>query len=138
MNAVSDEGAAVAAMDSARIRELAQGLNVLTDDDFALLAGVKPSTTEAWRKRGTGPSYVLLGNRYFYPRVVKGVYKAGGTRLAIETGAPVIPVAVTSAKCWPRKAGQRQDPLALVLHDDRSHLLHDRSESGQSGVGGNP
>jgi len=34
----------------------------------------------------------------------KGVYKAGGTRLAVETGAPVIPIAVTSAKCWPRKA----------------------------------
>ena len=34
----------------------------------------------------------------------KGTYKTGGTRLAIETGAPVIPVAVTSAKCWPRKA----------------------------------
>jgi 1-acyl-sn-glycerol-3-phosphate acyltransferase len=34
----------------------------------------------------------------------KGVYKNGGTRLAIATGAPVIPVAVTSAKCWPRKA----------------------------------
>ena len=34
----------------------------------------------------------------------KGVYKSGGARLAIETGAPVIPVAVTSAKCWPRKA----------------------------------
>jgi 1-acyl-sn-glycerol-3-phosphate acyltransferase len=34
----------------------------------------------------------------------KGVYKSGGTRLAIATGAPVIPVAVTSAKCWPRKA----------------------------------
>jgi 1-acyl-sn-glycerol-3-phosphate acyltransferase len=34
----------------------------------------------------------------------KGIYKSGGARLAIETGAPVIPVAVTSAKCWPRKA----------------------------------
>ena len=34
----------------------------------------------------------------------KGVYKSGGTRLAIEAGAPVIPIAVTSAKCWPRKA----------------------------------
>ncbi|RZJ16256.1 MAG: 1-acyl-sn-glycerol-3-phosphate acyltransferase [Haliea sp.] len=34
----------------------------------------------------------------------QGVYKTGGTRLAIETGAPVIPIAVTSAKCWPRKA----------------------------------
>ncbi len=34
----------------------------------------------------------------------KGQYKNGGTRLAVETGAPVIPIAVTSAKCWPRKA----------------------------------
>lgn len=34
----------------------------------------------------------------------QGTYKSGGTRLAIKTGAPVIPVAVTSAKCWPRKA----------------------------------
>ncbi|MFT6767632.1 MAG: 1-acyl-sn-glycerol-3-phosphate acyltransferase [Burkholderiaceae bacterium] len=33
-----------------------------------------------------------------------GTYKTGGTKLAIETGAPVIPIAVTSAKCWPRKA----------------------------------
>ncbi len=34
----------------------------------------------------------------------QGTYKTGGTRLACATGAPVIPVAVTSAKCWPRKA----------------------------------
>jgi 1-acyl-sn-glycerol-3-phosphate acyltransferase len=33
-----------------------------------------------------------------------GTYKTGGTRLAVETGAPVIPIAVSSAKCWPRKA----------------------------------
>ena len=38
------------------------------------------------------------------PRGKKGVYKSGGTRLAIETGAPVIPIAVSSAKCWPRRA----------------------------------
>jgi 1-acyl-sn-glycerol-3-phosphate acyltransferase len=38
------------------------------------------------------------------PRGQKGVYKSGGTRLACETGAPVIPIAVTSAKVWPRKA----------------------------------
>ncbi len=38
------------------------------------------------------------------PRGQCGSYKSGGTRLAIATGAPVIPVAVTSAKCWPRKA----------------------------------
>ena len=38
------------------------------------------------------------------PRGERGSYKTGGTRLAIATGAPVIPVAVTSAKCWPRRA----------------------------------
>lgn len=38
------------------------------------------------------------------PRGERGTYKSGGTRLAVATGAPVIPIAVTSAKCWPRKA----------------------------------
>ena len=38
------------------------------------------------------------------PRGEKGLYKAGGTRLAIETGAPVFPIAVNSARVWPRKA----------------------------------
>jgi len=33
-----------------------------------------------------------------------GQYKSGGTRLAIDTGVPVVPVAVTSARVWPRKA----------------------------------
>lgn len=31
-----------------------------------------------------------------------GQYKTGGTRLAVETGAQVVPIAVTSAKCWPK------------------------------------
>jgi 1-acyl-sn-glycerol-3-phosphate acyltransferase len=34
----------------------------------------------------------------------RGNYKSGGTRLAIESGRPVLPVAVTSARCWPRKS----------------------------------
>ena len=38
------------------------------------------------------------------PRGQKGTYKTGGTRLAIDPGAPVVPVAVTSARCWPKKA----------------------------------
>jgi 1-acyl-sn-glycerol-3-phosphate acyltransferase len=33
-----------------------------------------------------------------------GQYKSGGARLAVETGTPVIPIAVTSARCWPRRA----------------------------------
>lgn len=37
------------------------------------------------------------------PRGQAGTYKTGGARLAVETGAPVIPIAVNSARCWPRK-----------------------------------
>jgi len=34
----------------------------------------------------------------------KGSYKSGGTRLAVTTGCPVVPIAVSSARCWPRKS----------------------------------
>ncbi|MDH3208914.1 MAG: 1-acyl-sn-glycerol-3-phosphate acyltransferase [Burkholderiaceae bacterium] len=34
----------------------------------------------------------------------QGSYKAGGARLAVATGRPVVPIAVTSARCWPRKS----------------------------------
>ena len=34
----------------------------------------------------------------------RGQYKNGATRLAVTTGAPVVPIAVTSARCWPRKS----------------------------------
>ena len=34
----------------------------------------------------------------------QGTYKTGGTRLAVATGAPVVPIAVSSARCWPRKS----------------------------------
>lgn len=33
----------------------------------------------------------------------KGTYATAGTRLAVESGAPVIPIAVSSGKCWPRQ-----------------------------------
>ena len=48
------------------------------------------------------------------PRGQKGTYKNGGARLAIETGAPVIPIAVTSAKVWPRKAFIKRPGLVDV------------------------
>ncbi|MDX1734792.1 MAG: lysophospholipid acyltransferase family protein, partial [Halioglobus sp.] len=34
----------------------------------------------------------------------KGAYKTGATRLAVATNACVIPIAVTSGRCWPRRS----------------------------------
>jgi 1-acyl-sn-glycerol-3-phosphate acyltransferase len=68
--------------------------------------------TEAWSKVAEqGRRFMAQGNWVIMfpegtrtPRGSQGIYKHGGTRLAIETGHPVLPVAVTSARCWPRKS----------------------------------
>jgi 1-acyl-sn-glycerol-3-phosphate acyltransferase len=56
------------------------------------------------RLLGQGTWVIMFpeGTRIARGRV--GQYKSGGTRLAVETGVPVVPIAVSSAKCWPRKA----------------------------------
>jgi len=37
-------------------------------------------------------------------RGTQGVYKSGAARLAVATGANIIPIAVTSGRCWPRRS----------------------------------
>ena len=44
----------------------------------------------------------------------QGRYKTGGARLAIRTGVPVIPIAVNSGQCWPRKAFVKQPGIITV------------------------
>ena len=38
------------------------------------------------------------------PRGTRGAYRTGATRLAVAAGVPVVPIAVTSARCWPGKS----------------------------------
>jgi len=33
-----------------------------------------------------------------------GKYKSGGTRLAVETNTPVVPIALNSGECWPKNS----------------------------------
>ena len=56
------------------------------------------------RLLGQGVWVIMFPEGTRIPRGRKGQYKTGGTRLAVATGAPVIPIAVNSAICWPRKA----------------------------------
>ena len=63
-----------------RLRTLADKLDCLTETDILLLGKLSQSTVEAWRKRGTGPAYILLGNRYLYPRKAVAKYLEGITR----------------------------------------------------------
>jgi 1-acyl-sn-glycerol-3-phosphate acyltransferase len=53
---------------------------------------------------GQGNWVIMFPEGTRTPRGGQGVYKAGATRLAVATGVPVVPIAVTSARCWPRKS----------------------------------
>lgn len=67
---------------------------------------------EAWNKVAEqGRRHMAHGNWVIMfpegtrtPRGSQGVYKSGGTRLAVQLGVPVVPIAVTSARCWPRRS----------------------------------
>jgi 1-acyl-sn-glycerol-3-phosphate acyltransferase len=38
------------------------------------------------------------------PRGQQGVYKSGASRLAVATNTPILPIAVASARCWPKNS----------------------------------
>ncbi|MBX3619138.1 MAG: helix-turn-helix domain-containing protein [Rhizobacter sp.] len=60
-----------------RIRALALSLDCIAEPDLCLLADITPTTAESWRKRGKGPAYALIGNRYLYPRSAVADYLRG-------------------------------------------------------------
>jgi 1-acyl-sn-glycerol-3-phosphate acyltransferase len=68
--------------------------------------------TEAWNKvaeqgrrlLSIGHWIIMFPEGTRTPRGSQGVYKSGASRLAVATGASLVPIAVTSARCWPRKS----------------------------------
>jgi 1-acyl-sn-glycerol-3-phosphate acyltransferase len=48
------------------------------------------------------------------PRGQQGTYQTAGTRLAVEAGAPVVPIAVATARCWPRQGFVKHSGVVRV------------------------
>lgn len=44
----------------------------------------------------------------------QGKYKSGGTRLAIETGAVVVPIAMNAGECWPKNSFIKKPGIITV------------------------
>lgn len=44
----------------------------------------------------------------------QGKYKHGGARLAVETGTPVVPIAVNAGECWPKNSFIKKPGLITV------------------------
>jgi 1-acyl-sn-glycerol-3-phosphate acyltransferase len=67
---------------------------------------------EAWNKVATqgrrlfaqGTWVIMFPEGTRIARGQRGTYKTGASRLAIDAGVPIVPIAVTAARCWPRKS----------------------------------
>ena len=66
------------------------------------------------RKLDEGRWIIMFPEGTRIPRGRQGKYKSGGSRLAIRTAAPVIPMAVNSAACWPKRPWIKRPGLITV------------------------
>lgn len=66
------------------------------------------------RKLDEGRWIIMFPEGTRTPVGSQGKYKTGGARLAIRTGAPVVPMAVNSGECWPKKRFVKTPGLITV------------------------
>jgi 1-acyl-sn-glycerol-3-phosphate acyltransferase len=55
------------------------------------------------RKLDEGRWIIMFPEGTRTPVGSQGKYKSGGARLATRTGTPIVPIAVNSGECWPKK-----------------------------------
>ncbi|MEY4862878.1 MAG: hypothetical protein RLZ51_973 [Pseudomonadota bacterium] len=85
------------------------------------------------RKLEQGSWIIMFPEGTRMPRGQRGKYKTGGSRLAIRTGAPVVPIAVDSARAWPKRPWIKQPGLITVsigppiasAHHDADSLMQE-------------
>ncbi|MBN9427880.1 MAG: 1-acyl-sn-glycerol-3-phosphate acyltransferase [Burkholderiales bacterium] len=66
------------------------------------------------RKLAEGRWIIMFPEGTRTPAGSQGRYKSGGPRLAVRTGTPVVPIAVNSGECWPRKSFLKYPGLITV------------------------
>ncbi|MGA0025565.1 MAG: lysophospholipid acyltransferase family protein, partial [Burkholderiales bacterium] len=62
----------------------------------------------------TGFSIVIFPEGTRIPPGMRGKYRPGGARLAVQTGTPVLSVAHNAGLCWPRNAFFKRPGLITV------------------------
>jgi 1-acyl-sn-glycerol-3-phosphate acyltransferase len=78
-------------------------LDMIHIDRASRAIALKQVIAQGQRLLAQGVWIILFPEGTRIPRGATGTYQTAGTRLAVQAGAPVIPIAVSSGKCWPRK-----------------------------------
>jgi 1-acyl-sn-glycerol-3-phosphate acyltransferase len=78
-------------------------LDMIHIDRESRAAAMKHVIAEGKRMLAQGTWVIMFPEGTRIARGERGTYQTAGTRLAVESGAPVVPIAVSSGKCWPRE-----------------------------------
>ncbi|MBC7489421.1 MAG: 1-acyl-sn-glycerol-3-phosphate acyltransferase [Glaciimonas sp.] len=70
--------------------------------------------TQGRKRLADGQWIIMFPEGTRMPVGQKGKYKHGGTRLAIETNAVVVPIAVNAGECWPKNSFIKKPGLITV------------------------
>ncbi len=80
------------------------GLRMIWIDRSAGKAALEKIVTQGQKRLGQGLSIIIFPEGTRVAPGKMGKFKLGGARLAVRTGAPVIPVAHNAGELWPRNA----------------------------------
>ena len=78
-------------------------LDMIHIDRESRALAMKHVIEQGKRRLAQGTWVIMFPEGTRIARGQTGTYQTAGTRLAVETGAPVVPIAVSSGKCWPRQ-----------------------------------
>ncbi|KAF3997632.1 lysophospholipid acyltransferase family protein [Glaciimonas immobilis] len=70
--------------------------------------------TQGRKRLADGQWIIMFPEGTRIPVGQKGKYKLGGTRLAVETNAVVVPIAVNAGECWPKNSFIKKPGIITV------------------------
>ena len=78
-------------------------LDMIHIDRESRALALKHVVEQGMRLLSQGTWIIMFPEGTRMERGQQGTYQTAGTRLAVQAGAPVVPIAVSSGKCWPRQ-----------------------------------
>lgn len=89
-------------------------LDMIHIDRESRTAAMKHVIEQGRRLLSQGTWVIMFPEGTRMPRGQSGTYQTAGTRLAVECGAPVVPIAVATARCWPKEGFVKRSGVVRV------------------------
>ena len=89
-------------------------LDMIHIDRESRTEAMKHVMAQGCRLLAQGTWVIMFPEGTRMPRGQKGTFQTAGTRLAVQSGAPVVPIAVATARCWPKEGFVKHAGMVTV------------------------